>query len=78
MRFHLRLATNFHQSKLSYVHSAVGQQFSVEDMGAQPRKVSFFTWRGAPENWGDQVLFLDQKRDQKIFQIKKGGVPYIY
>ena len=41
-------------------------------IGYQPskvRKVSFFTRRGAPENWGDQVLFLDQK----IFQIKKGG-----
>ena len=25
------------------------------------REVSFFTGRGAPENWGDQVLFLRSK-----------------
>ena len=36
------------------------------------REVSFFTGRGAPENWGDQVFFLDQKGDQKIFSNKKG------
>ena len=35
--------------------------------------MSFFTGRGAPENWGDQVLFLRSKGDQKIFQIKYEG-----
>ena len=31
------------------------------------REVSFFTGRGAPENWGIRYFFLDQKGDQKIF-----------
>ena len=30
-------------------------------------KVSFFYREGGPENWGDQVFFLDQRGDQKIF-----------
>ena len=37
------------------------------------REVSFFTGRGAPENWGDQVLFLDQKGGSKDFSNKKEG-----
>ena len=37
------------------------------------REVSFFTGRGAPENWGIRYFFLDQKGDQKIFSNKKGG-----
>ena len=32
------------------------------------REVSFSTWRGTPENWGDEILFLDQK----------GGIAYIF
>ena len=36
-------------------------------------EVSFFTGRGAPENWGVSYFFLDQKGDQKIFSNKKGG-----
>ena len=40
------------------------------------REVSFFTGRGAPENWGIRYFFLDQKGDQKIFQIKKGDHLY--
>ena len=36
--------------------------------------MSFFTGRGAPENWGDQVLFLRSKGGiKRFFQIKKGG-----
>ena len=38
------------------------------------REVSFFTRRGAPENWGGSGTLSKIKReDQKIFQIKKGG-----
>ena len=38
------------------------------------REVSFFTRRGAAENWGDQVLFLRSKGEiKRFFQIKKGG-----
>ena len=38
------------------------------------REVSFFTGRGAPESWGDQVLFLRSKGGiKRFFQIKKGG-----
>ena len=39
------------------------QKFDLED----PGEVSFFTRRGLPTIGGDQVLFLDQKGDQKIF-----------
>ena len=42
------------------------------------REVSFFTGRGAPENWGIRYFFLDQKGDQKIFSNKKGGITYIF
>ena len=43
------------------------------------REVSFFTGRGAPENWGDQVLFLRSKGGIKIaFQIKKGDHLYFF
>ena len=38
-----------------------------------PQGSVIFTGRGAPKNWGDQVLFLRSKGDQMIFQIKKGG-----
>ena len=31
------------------------------------REVSFFTGRGAPENWGDQVFFLRSKGGSKDF-----------
>ena len=38
------------------------------------REVSFFTRRGAPENWGDQVLCQRSKGGiKRFFQIKKGG-----
>ena len=41
------------------------------------REVSFFTGRGAPENWGDQVLFLRSKGGiKRFFQIKKGNHLY--
>ena len=34
----------------------------------------FFTRRGAPENWGDQVLCLRSKGGiKRFFQIKKEG-----
>ena len=36
------------------------------------KEVSFFTGRGAPENWGDQALFLRSKGGiERFFQIKK-------
>ena len=35
--------------------------------------MSFFTRRGLPKIGGIRYFFLDQKGDQKIFQIKKGG-----
>ena len=36
--------------------------------------MSFFTRRGAPENWGVQVLLLRSKGGiKRFFQIKKGG-----
>ena len=41
------------------------------------REVSFFTGRGAPENWGDQVFFLRSKGGSKDFSKKKGGITYI-
>ena len=31
------------------------------------RKCHLLPGGGAPENWGDQVFFLDQKGDLKIF-----------
>ena len=38
--------------------------------------MSFFTRRGAPENWGDQVLCLRSNVGiKRFFQIKKGGSP---
>ena len=41
------------------------------------REVSFFTGRGAPENWGDQVFFLRSKGGiKRFFQIKKGDHLY--
>ena len=42
------------------------------------REVSFFTGRGAPENWGDQVFFLRSKGGSKDFSNKKGGITYIF
>ena len=34
---------------------------------------------GAPENWGGSgTLSKIKRRDQKIFQIKKGGITYIF
>ena len=37
-------------------------------------KCHFYQEGGAPENWGDQVLFLRSKRGiKRFFQIKKGG-----
>ena len=42
------------------------------------REVSFFTGRGAPENWGIRYFFLDQKGDEKIFQIKQGDHLYFF
>ena len=36
--------------------------------------VIFYREGGAPENWGDQVLFLRSKGGiKRFFQIKKGG-----
>ena len=41
------------------------------------REVSFFTRRGVPENWGDQVLCLRSKGEiKRFFQIKKGDHLY--
>ena len=49
---------------------SVPSKMSVSEI----REVSFFTGRGAPENWGDQVLSLRSKGGIKsFFQIKKGG-----
>ena len=46
---------------------------SDSEIGAS-NKVSFFYREGAPENWGDQVLFLRSKGGVKrFFQIKMGG-----
>ena len=41
------------------------------------REVSFFTGRGLLKIRGIRYFFLDQKEDQKIFQIKK-GITYIF
>ena len=47
-RFHLRLFTNLSVETFTYVHSAVGQQLSVDDMGAQVKDlivlVELFTY----------------------------------
>ena len=42
------------------------------------REVSFFTRRGAPENWGggSGTLSKIKRGDQKIFQIKRGDHLY--
>ena len=41
------------------------------------REVSFFTGKGAPENWGGSGIFLRSKRkNQKIFSNKKGDHLY--
>ena len=41
------------------------------------REMSFSTGREAPENWGDQVLFLRSKGGiKRFFQIKKGDHIY--
>ena len=42
------------------------------------REVSFFTRRGAPENWGDQVLCLRLKGGSKDFFKLKRGITYIF
>ena len=42
------------------------------------REVSFFTRRGAPENWGDQVLCLRSKGGSKDFFKLKRGFTYIF
>ena len=41
-------------------------------------EVSFFTWRGAPENWGHQILFLQSKGGIKRYFKLKGGITYIF
>ena len=41
------------------------------------REVSFFTGGRAPENWGDQVLFLRSKGGSKdFFKLKRGDHLY--
>ena len=41
-------------------------------------EVSFFTGSWAPENWGDQVLFLGLKGGSKdFFKLKRGDDLYI-
>ena len=43
------------------------------------REVSFFTRRGAPEHWGDQVLFLRSKGGSKyFFKLKRGDHLYFF
>ena len=49
-------------------------QFSLS-LKSVLREVSFLPGR-APENWGDQVLYLDQKGDQRIFYNQKGDHLY--
>ena len=40
---------------------------------SQIGKVSYFTGRGAPENSGDQVLFVRSKGGSKnFFELKRG------
>ena len=42
------------------------------------REVSFFTGRGAPENWGNQVLFLRSKGGiKRFFKFKREDHLYI-
>ena len=41
------------------------------------REVSFLPG-GAPENWGDQVLFLRSKGGSKDFFKLKRGITYIF
>ena len=55
------------------LHAKFGLNMSKEK--GVIREVSFFTGR-APENWGESGTFLNQKGDQKIFQIKKGDHLY--
>ena len=46
---------------------------------SEVREVSFFTRRrGAPENWGDQVLCLRSKGGSKDFFKLKRGITYIF
>ena len=43
------------------------------------REVSFFTGRGAPENWGGiRYCFLDQKGGSKDFFKLKRGITFIF
>ena len=41
-------------------------------------KYHFLPGRGAPKNCGDRILFLDQKRDQKILINEKEEITYIF
>ena len=38
--------------------------------------MSFFTGRGAPENWGIKYFFLDEKGESKEFSNEKGDHLY--
>ena len=49
-----------------------GQNFEV--LG----KCHFLPGEGAPENWGDQVLFLRSKGGSKDFFKLKRGITYIF
>ena len=43
------------------------------------REVSFCTGRGAPENWGDQVLFLRSNGGSKdLFKLIRGDHLYFF
>ena len=40
--------------------------------------MSYFTGKGPPENWGDQVLFLRSKGGIKRFFKIKQGITFIF
>ena len=50
---------NYHQGSWAFFN----RKNDVGNFG----EVSFFTGRGAPENWGDQVFFLRSKGGSLIF-----------
>ena len=59
---------------VGYLILMLGFCYRCNQFVSAVREVSFFTGRGAPENWGDQVLFLRSKGGiKRFFQIKKGG-----
>ena len=57
------------------IHDRTSVSLKLVKFSTSPRESVIFYWEGrAPENWGDQVLFLRSKGGiKRFFQIKKGG-----